>query len=202
MGKKCKKAKWLSGEALQIAVKRREAKSNGEKVLSIIKGKNEETWIELRDLYFHSKILHLWTPSFSQLAVQSHHRIWVKSILRKVSNTLFYEETEAKRGELVWVPGVIPCEEQSSEASLPCYWYMCQPDKGLGKQKQEYALSLGICRKSSVSYKLSDPPFLEMQKCLPIPNPHRLLPPLSLWLLRKFGQWAQAGSFWSEADAY
>ena len=29
--KKCKKAKWLSGEALQIAVKRREAKSNGEK---------------------------------------------------------------------------------------------------------------------------------------------------------------------------
>ena len=31
MEKKCKKAKWLSGEALQIAVKRREAKINGEK---------------------------------------------------------------------------------------------------------------------------------------------------------------------------
>ena len=29
--KKCKKARWLSGEALQIAVKRREAKSKGEK---------------------------------------------------------------------------------------------------------------------------------------------------------------------------
>ena len=29
--KKCKKAKWLSDEALQIAVKRREAKSKGEK---------------------------------------------------------------------------------------------------------------------------------------------------------------------------
>ena len=29
--KKCKKAKWLSGEALQIAVKRREAKSKGDK---------------------------------------------------------------------------------------------------------------------------------------------------------------------------
>ena len=28
---KCKRAKWLSGEALQIAVKRREAKSKGEK---------------------------------------------------------------------------------------------------------------------------------------------------------------------------
>ena len=31
MEKKCKKAKWLSGEALQIAVKIREAKSKGEK---------------------------------------------------------------------------------------------------------------------------------------------------------------------------
>ena len=31
MEKKCKKAKWISREALQIAVKRREAKSKGEK---------------------------------------------------------------------------------------------------------------------------------------------------------------------------
>ena len=31
MEKKYKKAKWLSGEALQIAVKRRDAKSKGEK---------------------------------------------------------------------------------------------------------------------------------------------------------------------------
>ena len=31
MEKKCKKAKWLSGEALQIAVKRREVKGKGEK---------------------------------------------------------------------------------------------------------------------------------------------------------------------------
>ena len=31
MEKKCKTAKWLSGEALQIAMKRREAKSEGEK---------------------------------------------------------------------------------------------------------------------------------------------------------------------------
>ena len=29
--KKCKKAKWLSGEALQIAVKRRETKSKGKR---------------------------------------------------------------------------------------------------------------------------------------------------------------------------
>ena len=31
MEKKCKKAKWLSEEALQIAVKRREAKSKGKR---------------------------------------------------------------------------------------------------------------------------------------------------------------------------
>ena len=31
MEKKCKKAKWLTEEALQIAVKRREAKGKGEK---------------------------------------------------------------------------------------------------------------------------------------------------------------------------
>ena len=31
MEKKCKKAKWLSGESLQIGVKRREAKRKGEK---------------------------------------------------------------------------------------------------------------------------------------------------------------------------
>ena len=31
MEKKCRKAKWLSEEALEIAVKRREVKSKGEK---------------------------------------------------------------------------------------------------------------------------------------------------------------------------
>ena len=31
MEKKCKKAKWLSGEGLKISVKRREVKSKGEK---------------------------------------------------------------------------------------------------------------------------------------------------------------------------
>ena len=33
--KKCKKAKWLSGKALQIAVKRREVKNKGEKEIQI-----------------------------------------------------------------------------------------------------------------------------------------------------------------------
>ena len=35
MEKKCKKAKWLPEEALQIAVKRREVKSKGEKDMPI-----------------------------------------------------------------------------------------------------------------------------------------------------------------------
>ena len=37
--KKCEKAKWLSGEALEIAVKRREVKSKGEKE-RYLKGKH------------------------------------------------------------------------------------------------------------------------------------------------------------------
>ena len=36
MEKKCKKAKWLSEEALQIAVKRKEVKSKGEKDKDIL----------------------------------------------------------------------------------------------------------------------------------------------------------------------
>ena len=42
--KKCKKAKWLSEEALQIAVKRREAKSKGEKE----RYKHGRTWKSFR----------------------------------------------------------------------------------------------------------------------------------------------------------
>ena len=39
--KKCKKAKWLSEEALQIAEKRREAKAKGEKKRCNIKRKDK-----------------------------------------------------------------------------------------------------------------------------------------------------------------
>ena len=42
MEKKCKKAKWLSGETLQIAVKRREVKSKGEKERYLVK--DREAW--------------------------------------------------------------------------------------------------------------------------------------------------------------
>ena len=43
--KKCKKAKWLSEEALQIAVKRREPKSKGEKETYTHKGEKERLTI-------------------------------------------------------------------------------------------------------------------------------------------------------------
>ena len=48
MEKKCKKAKWLSGEALKIGVKRREAKSKGEK--ERYKHLNAESKREIRKL--------------------------------------------------------------------------------------------------------------------------------------------------------
>ena len=49
MEKKCKKAKWLSGEALQIALKRREAKS-AEKPLTtnFVKGGKLSRWLDYR----------------------------------------------------------------------------------------------------------------------------------------------------------
>ena len=45
MEKKCKKAKWLSGEALKIAVKGKEAKSKAEKARKKIKQRNQYWWV-------------------------------------------------------------------------------------------------------------------------------------------------------------
>ena len=62
--KKCKKAKWLSGEALQIAVKRRAAKSKGEKkrhkhlkLSSAINAKNKKNTTEWERLAISSRKL-------------------------------------------------------------------------------------------------------------------------------------------------
>ena len=46
--KKCKKAKWLSEEASQIAVKRREAKSKGEKECEVLNAKFQRLAREIR----------------------------------------------------------------------------------------------------------------------------------------------------------
>jgi len=50
MEKKCKKAKWLSGEALQIAVKRRQAKSKGER-LTKVEFENQYSYANITKIY-------------------------------------------------------------------------------------------------------------------------------------------------------
>ena len=54
--KKCKKAKWLSEEALQIAVKRREVKGKGE--IKNRMGKTRDLFKKIRDTKgtFHAKM--------------------------------------------------------------------------------------------------------------------------------------------------
>ena len=58
MEKKCKKAKWLSEEALKIAVKRREVKSKGEKGVNKIKLPMEKEVLPNVTL-FHANFYHL-----------------------------------------------------------------------------------------------------------------------------------------------
>ena len=55
--KKCKKAKWLSEEALQIAVERREAKSKGEK--ERYTHLNAELGLYTRQRTRHNRLSHL-----------------------------------------------------------------------------------------------------------------------------------------------
>ena len=55
MEKKCKKAKWLSGEALQKAVKRREMKSKGQK--ERYKHLNAEFQREQREIRKNSSVI-------------------------------------------------------------------------------------------------------------------------------------------------
>ena len=57
MEKKCKKAKWLSEEALKIAVKRREVKSKGEKGVNKIKLPMEKEVLPNVTL-FHANFYH------------------------------------------------------------------------------------------------------------------------------------------------
>ena len=67
MEKKCKKIKWLSEEALQIAVKRREVKSKGEKerykhlrkLSSVINAKKQRKTIEWERLEGSSRKLEI-----------------------------------------------------------------------------------------------------------------------------------------------
>ena len=51
MEKKCKKAKWLAGEALPIAVKRREVKSKGEEErYKHLNGREQGRWFRMGNM--------------------------------------------------------------------------------------------------------------------------------------------------------
>ena len=89
MEKKCKKAKWLSEEALQIAVKRREVKNKGEKerythlnaefqrtarrdkkASSVINAKKQRKTIEWETLEIASRKLDISSEHFMQRGTQ------------------------------------------------------------------------------------------------------------------------------------
>ena len=95
MEKKCKKAKWLSGEALQIAVKRREAKNKGEK--EVYKHLNAEFQrIARRD----KKVF-----SDQCKEIEENNRMGkTRDLFKKIRDTkgTFHTKMGSKRTEMVW----------------------------------------------------------------------------------------------------
>ena len=96
MEKKCKKAKWLSGEALQIVVKRREAKSQGEK--ERYKHLNAEFQrIARRDkkAFFSDQ---------SKEIEENNRMRKTRDLLKKIRDTkgTFMQRWARKRTEMVW----------------------------------------------------------------------------------------------------
>ena len=79
--KKCKKAKWLSGETLQIAVKRREVKSKGEKVrykhlkcrvpkkIQPVHSKGDQSWVFIGRTDAKAETPILWPPHAKSLLI-------------------------------------------------------------------------------------------------------------------------------------
>ena len=78
--KKCKEAKWLSGEALQIAVKRREEKSQGEK-----------------ERYKHLK------AEFQRIA-RRHRKAFLRDQCKEIEENIEWERLEIASGKLE-IPG-------------------------------------------------------------------------------------------------
>ena len=77
--KKCKKAKWLSEEALQITVKRREAKSKGEKE------RNTHLNAEIQRIARRDKKAFL---SFQCKEIKENNRIGMtRDLLKKIRDT-------------------------------------------------------------------------------------------------------------------
>ena len=96
MEKKCKKAKWLSGEALQIAVKRREAKSTGGK----------ETYKHLNAEF--QRIARRDKKAFIRdqcKEIEEKNRMGkTRDLFKKIRNTkgTFHAKMGTKRTEMVW----------------------------------------------------------------------------------------------------
>ena len=96
MGKKCKKAKWLSGEALQIVVKR-EVKSKGEKE-RYIHLNAEFQRIARRD----KKAF----PSDQCKEMEENNRMGkTRALFKKIRDTkgTFHAKMGTKRTEMVWI---------------------------------------------------------------------------------------------------
>ena len=97
MEKKCKKAKWLSGEALHIAVKRREEKSKGEK--ERYKHLNAEFQRIAR-----SDLKKAFLSNQCKEIEENNRMGKTRELFKKIRGTkgTFHAKTGSKRTEMVW----------------------------------------------------------------------------------------------------
>ena len=96
MEKKCKNTKWLSGEALQITVKRREAKSKGEKE------RHKHLNAEFQRIARRHKKAFL---SDQCKEIEENNRLGeTRKLLKKIRDTkrTFHSKMGIKRTETVW----------------------------------------------------------------------------------------------------
>ena len=96
MEKKCKKAKWLSGEALQIAMKRREVKSKGEKE------RYKHLKAEFQSIERRDKKAFL---SHQCKEIEENNRMGkTRDLLKKVRDTngTFHAKMGSIRTEMIW----------------------------------------------------------------------------------------------------
>ena len=97
MEKKCENAKWLSEEALQIAVKRREAKSKGEKE------RYSHLNAEFQRLARRDKKAFL---TYQCKEIEENNRMGnMRDLVKKIRDTkgTFHAKMGSKRTEMVWI---------------------------------------------------------------------------------------------------
>ena len=96
MEKKCKKTKWLSGEALQMAVKRIEVKSKGEKV------KYKDLNAEFQRIARRDKKAFF---SDQHKEIEENNRVGkTRDLFKKIRNTkgTFHAKLGSIKTEMVW----------------------------------------------------------------------------------------------------